>query len=102
YWVAYRLDLLTKEHLRITVGQGDFDRWSPFTSQVAAAWIFVKSTPGAILQWLDAAGPGGTTETGFINQLKADSIGYRVVNAGTLDAVIPTSPIAAGNFWPTP
>jgi Dolichyl-phosphate-mannose-protein mannosyltransferase len=103
YWVAYRLDLLTKEHLKITVGQGDFDRWPPYTKQVdaqsEAAWIFVKSTQSAVLQWLDTAGPGGTTEAGFINQLKADSIGYRVVDAGTLDAVIPTSPVAPSNFW---
>ena len=106
YSVAYRLDLLSEEHLQVTVGQGEFDRWIPYTGQVAvhreAAWIFVKSTPTAIEQWVDTAGPGGTTEEGFINQLKMDSIGYRVVNAGTLDAVIPTSPIAAGNFWPTP
>ena len=106
YWVAYRLDLLSKEHLQVTVGQGEFDRWTPYTRQVSAhreaAWIFVKSTPSAIEQWFNTAGPGGTTEAGFINQLKADSIGYRVVNAGTLDAVIPTSPISAGNFWPTP
>lgn len=105
YWVAYRLDLLAKENLKITVGHGDFDRWTPFTRQVTShpesAWIFVKSTPAAIFQWLDVAGPGRTTETGFINQLKADSIGYRVVNADTLEAVIPTSPITAGSFWPT-
>jgi hypothetical protein len=106
YWVAYRLDLLSKERLKITVGQGDFERWPPFTQQVAAhpeaGWIFVKSTPAAIVQWLDTAGPGGTTEAGFVSQLKRDSIGYKVVDAGTLDVVIPTSPIAAGNFWPTP
>ena len=103
YWVAYRLDLLTKERLTITVGRGELDRWPPYTRQVAAdgeaAWIFVNPTPGAFLQWLDVSGPAGVTESGFINQLKADSIGYRLVHAGTLDAVIPTSPISANNFW---
>jgi len=105
YWVAYRLDLLSHEHLKLTVGKGEVDRWPALNRQVSnhrlAAWVFVKPTSAASSQFVSVSGPGGLTETAFTDQLKLNSVGYKLVDAGILEAVIPNSPISASDFWPT-
>jgi 4-amino-4-deoxy-L-arabinose transferase-like glycosyltransferase len=106
YWVAYRLDLLSHDRLKLTVGKGEDDRWPYLNRQVSgralAAWIFVKPTPAANSQFVSVAGPGGLTETAFTDQLTLNSVAYRVVDAGILDAVVPDTPIMAADFWPHP
>lgn len=105
YWVVYRLDFLSHEHLKLTVGRGDFDRWPALNRRVAgdgrAAWIFIKPSAVSASQFADVSGgPSGLTEAAFTDQLKLNSINYRIVDAGIVDAVIPNIPIRASDFWP--
>ena len=104
YWVAYRLDYLSDEHLKLSVGRGEVDRWPALYRQVSqhprAAWVFGKPTALASSQFVSVSGPGGLTETAFTNNLKLNSIPYKIVDAGILEAVVPTSPISASDFWP--
>lgn len=105
YWAAYRLDFLSHEHLKLTPGHNEVDRWPVLNGEVSAdglaAWVFVEPSAIAASQFMTSGGPSGIDETTFASQLKARGIGYRVVGAGILDAVIPNSPISANDFWPT-
>jgi hypothetical protein len=106
YWVAYRLDFLSDGRLQLTVGHGDFVRWPQLDHQVRtdplAAWIFLKPSATAGLQFGNVQGPGGLTETAFLSDLRLNEIGFRVVHAGLVDAVVPTRPVPAGIVWPQP
>jgi hypothetical protein len=98
YWIAYKLDFLSRERLAITTIAPDPDRWTQLNKAVSRsarpAWLFVPPNqlvavngefgPAAFL-----AGPGLLTEAAFEAKLKALGVAYRVVGAGMVDAVIP-------------
>lgn len=100
YWVAYRLDLLSNNHLQLTVVGTDPDRWPALNRKVladpGAAWLFVQPTAIAFSQFgytPDIQGPGGLTEAAFLADLKLNGIGYRIVHAGIVQAVLPARAI---------
>jgi 4-amino-4-deoxy-L-arabinose transferase-like glycosyltransferase len=98
YWVAYKVDLLSRGALVITPGPGDVDRSRAIDAQVAAAarpaWLFVppaqlsvgfaQFSPTAVI-----VGPRAVTEPNFVAALHRLGISYRTINAGLLDAVVP-------------
>ena len=104
YWVAYRLDLLSHGHLQLTVGHGEFVRWDALDRQVRAnpraAWLFVKPSSDSAIQFGVFAGPGGITETTLLGDLRMNQIGFRVIHAGLVDAVIPNQPVPTAIVWP--
>lgn len=100
YWVAYKLDFLSKGHLAITVAGYDPDRSKTINSQVlesrSPAWLFVP--PG--LATLDGTqftapklslGPanGNFHEAKLIATLRRMQVGYRSFDAGLLIAIVP-------------
>jgi hypothetical protein len=104
YWVAYRLDFLSHNRLKLTVGKGQFDRWPSLDREVASnkssAWIFVKPSATADRQFGDRSGPGGLLEALLIDDLRRTRVGYRTVGAGLLEAIIPARPVSARDYWP--
>jgi dolichyl-phosphate-mannose-protein mannosyltransferase len=106
YWVAYKLDFLSHEHLVVTVGASETDRSQTIDEAVrradTAAWLFVPvSHLPAGYQMFGATdlirGPDGVSELAFREQLDRMHVGYRIVHAGPIDAVIPERQIAPEN-----
>jgi Dolichyl-phosphate-mannose-protein mannosyltransferase len=102
YWVAYKLDFLSKGRLNITTTGNDIDRMPLINKTVQkskrVAWIFVPpyeqnidgtqfSAPPLIV------GPGSVRESTFVQTLDHLGVGYRVVNAGVLVAITPDRPL---------
>jgi hypothetical protein len=92
YWVAFNLDLLSGEKLRIT---GDPNRWSALTRQVrespTAAWLFVQPSTLTFSQFAvtpSIDGPG-LTEPTFLSYLHRAGYHYKRIRVGPIDAVIP-------------
>ena len=98
YWVAYRLDFLSRDSLAITTAGHDTDRSSTTDRKVDRspnpAWLFVPKAevtrdgtqftkPGLV------AGPDGVTEHRFLATLHQLGIPSRIVDTGLLRAVIP-------------
>ena len=104
YWVAYRLDLLSNNHLQLTVAGTDVDRWPSLNRKVLAdpdsAWLFVQLNHLTFTQFgstPDIQGPGGLSESTFLLDLQLNGIRYRVVHAGVVQAVIPAGPVNAAD-----
>ncbi len=100
YWVAYKLDYMSDQRLKITTVTGDVDRWRSQQVQVrhapTQAWVFAPLTPAAFDEFAQTTliqGPGGLGEAVFVHGLDALHIRYRVVDAGLLQAVIPARPV---------
>jgi 4-amino-4-deoxy-L-arabinose transferase-like glycosyltransferase len=101
YWVAYKVDLLNPK-MAITPAPGDVDRSAALDREVDAstqqAWLFV---PPQLMQKGDVefsttpfiAGPGGVTQSAFVLALAHLGIPYRTINAGLLNAVVPSRPV---------
>jgi hypothetical protein len=100
YWVAYKLDFLSRGHLQITVAGYDDDRVLPIDAVVlkskAPAWLFVPADVATLngTQFtipVFALGPdnGEVNETQFRALLHRMHIGFQVVNTDVLTAIIP-------------
>jgi hypothetical protein len=100
YWVAYKLDFFSKGRLNITTAGYDDVRSVTIGEVVERstrpAWLFVPPDKGTedgtqfTDRWL-AVGPdaGMVTEARFLNTLHSLGVGYRIVNAGIVLAVVP-------------
>ncbi len=98
YWVAYDLDFLSHERLDVT--DPSVDRWVALYQRVRRspdpAWIFYAPTrvPEAVAQFGSPnQGPFAYPESEFLTGLAALGIGYRIVHAGVLDAVVTDRPV---------
>jgi hypothetical protein len=96
YWVAYRVDFLSGDKINLTVVGSDPDRWQAQHRTVdrskAPAWIFVPPDPAGLAQFAGTpliVGPANITQAQFEADLHRLGIGYRVVDAGLIHAVIP-------------
>lgn len=94
YWVAYDLDLLSNDQLAIT--DVTADRWVALYDRVRSAtnqaWIFYSPNRMAAATTAFQApfpGPDGYSEAIFVAKLQALGVGYHLVRAGVLDAVMP-------------
>ena len=99
YWVAYKLDFLSRGRLRFvpappseirTVGMlGQVER-APAMRQV---WLFVRPTALERAEYVDSTviqGPGALAEPAFLDDLRRLGVGSRVVRMGAVDAVVPS------------
>jgi hypothetical protein len=98
YWVAYDLDFLSHEQLDVT--DPSADRWVALYRRVRTspdpAWIFYAPARvgPAIAQFQSPRqGPFGYTESRFLAGLTKLGVGYRIVHAGVLDAVVTDRPV---------
>ncbi len=103
YWLAYDFDFLSKERLAITTVPGaDTNRFKSLNRAVetspAPAWLFVP--PGQIGEGFRLfanteaiIGPASLPEPAFVAKLDALNIPYRIVDAGVVQAVIPSRPV---------
>jgi hypothetical protein len=102
YWVAYKLDFLSRGKLALTVAGSDPDRWLELNHRVTQshtpAWLFV--TPGHLdaglsqfAETMEIVGPSGQTRMEFIAALDRLGIPYRTMTVGPLDVVIPSQPV---------
>jgi hypothetical protein len=99
YWgnTAYSIVFLSDE--RLAVSDAIADRSVALYRRVGAAprqaWIFLA--PGKVSAAETAfqlgSGPSGYPETTFLSKLGTLRVGYRVVHAGVLDAVVPASAV---------
>lgn len=99
YWIAYKLDFVGGGGLEITTTGADPDRSTAIDREVSharhPAWLFVPDNDvlEATYQFGTAAGPDGQDEAAFLDELRTSHIGYRVVVAGLVEAVIPDRPL---------
>jgi hypothetical protein len=103
YWVAYKLDFLSHGRLTVTVGATETDR-SPAIDEAVrradtAAWLFVPASQSLLGYRTFGAtdlirGPDGMAERVFLDRLHRMHVGYRIVHAGPIDAVLPLRQIA--------
>ena len=100
YWVAYRLNLLSGERLRLTPLAGDTVRDPALARSVAAdpnaAWIFVAPTGLSLAQFgitTRISGPNGISEAKFTAALDRMGVPYREIDADLIHAVIPGRPV---------
>jgi hypothetical protein len=110
YWVAYKLDFLSHERVMVTVGAREPDRSQSIDRAVhrarSSAWLFVPHanalagyrTFGATDQ---IRGPDGVSERAFLDELDHLRVGYRIVHADIIDAVIPARPIPPESVEPS-
>jgi hypothetical protein len=96
YWVAYKLDFLGDGRLQITTAGTDVDRWQAQHVAVrqakSVAWLFTTPTGEPAAQFgltTSIQGPNGMSETQFLTELVRLGVGYHVVQAGLVQAVIP-------------
>jgi hypothetical protein len=103
YWVAYKLDLLSRGTLTVSPEFGDVLRSRALEGDVARArqqaWLFVPPSQIASGYFQFSAtpvidGPRGIEETGFVAALDRMGVGHRTVRAGILDAVVPARPVS--------
>jgi hypothetical protein len=109
YWVAYRLDLLSGGTLTLTSVAPDIVRSTVMTRTVddskRPAWIFIPSvspTSTAVAQFAQTAGiqgPNGLPEATFVADLQRMGIGYRVVNVGLIQAIVPDRRVTSGEIY---
>jgi Dolichyl-phosphate-mannose-protein mannosyltransferase len=99
YWVAYKLDFLSRGRLTFTpIGPAAASRSTRIDAEVArrkgTAWIFVPLNEAArggvqfVLPFL-VVGPGGVSERQFTDNLQHLGIPFRRIDAGVLDAIVP-------------
>jgi hypothetical protein len=98
YWVAYNLDFLSHERLR--VADPSADRWAPLYREVQAAqnpaWIFYnpKKINEAEAEFRSPdRGPFAYSESLFLGKLAPLHIGYRIIHLGVLDAIVTSSAV---------
>jgi hypothetical protein len=98
YWVAYDVDLLS--HERLSVSDVYSDRWVALYYKVraapSAAWLFYAPSQVAVASVAfdsTAPGPYAYPESLFLSKLAALGVGYRLVHAGVLDAIVPDRPV---------
>jgi hypothetical protein len=99
YFVAYKLDFLSKGRLAVTTAGFQNDRSPTINAAVEhsrrPAWLFVGGRQVSVDGWQFSAttvgGPDGETEAMFVATLKHRHLPYRVVDAGILSAVIPAT-----------
>jgi hypothetical protein len=98
YWVAYDLDFLSGGRLLVTTMPPDEVLDSSVNREVRrapdAAWIFVPHDKAVDGYWqfgesTQIAGPGGSDEQSLLSRLRSTRVGFRIVRAGILDAVLP-------------
>ncbi len=98
YWVAYKLDFVSRGNLSVTVAGSDPDRWEGLSQQVrtskSPAWLFVPpaQVPIGLAQFAqtdEIQGPSGLTEANFLTALARLGVPYKMVEAGPIQAVIP-------------
>lgn len=96
YWTAYDLDFLSGGSPAISPSPLDTVRSRAIAAEVASAkdpaWLFFapgEASQAAATFGNPQPGPGPYTERTFEAHLKALGIGYKVVNLGLLDAVVP-------------
>lgn len=104
YWVAYRLDFLSRGNLNITTAGADNDRSPTINEDVARsrdpAWLFVPPSEAwrdgdqFLAPWL-SIGPdaGDITEGRFTTALLRLGIRYRTVDTGILVAIVPDAAV---------
>jgi hypothetical protein len=106
YWVAYKLDFVSRGNLSVTVAGTDPDRWQALSQQVrmskSPAWLFVPpgQVPVGLAQFAqtdEIQGPSGLTEANFLAALTRLGIPYKTVNAGPIQAVIPARQVQLGD-----
>jgi hypothetical protein len=97
YWIAYKLDFLSKDALLITTAGTDRDRFPAIDQTVRrspqAAWVFAPNPLPAEQIFGDSTfvvGPDGMTESQFLARLHSLGVPYRAVDAGILTAIIPS------------
>ena len=105
YWVAYKLDFLSRGRLTITTAGYDADRSQSINKKVKAstwpAFLFVSrrqsgkdgtqfSAPKLII------GPDGVSESTFLATLQRLGVPHRIISTGILQAVVPYEPISLG------
>jgi hypothetical protein len=99
YWIAYKLDFMGGKEVQITTAGDDADRSHVIDLAVARAphpaWLFVPASQmqKAENQFSSTLGPGGQSQSSFDESLLTQHIGYRVVDAGLVVAVIPDKPV---------
>ncbi len=100
YWAAYKLDFLSRGRLTITTAGYDTDRSRAINARVVAsprpAWLFVPVNQAQIDGTQFSApsltvGPDSLTEFKFLLILNALGIHYRIIDAGILQAVEPST-----------
>jgi hypothetical protein len=96
YWTAYDLDFLSGGSPAISPSRLDTVRSTGLAAEVAAAkdpaWLFFPphgASRAAAVFGNPQPGPGSYTEQTFEAHLEALGIGYKVVQLGILDAVVP-------------
>ena len=96
YWTAYDLDFLSGGSPAISPSRLDTVRSTGLAAEVASAkdpaWLFFpphEASRAAAVFGNPQPGPGSYTEQTFEAHLEALGIGYKVVQLGILDAVVP-------------
>ena len=102
YWVAYKLDFLSRGHLIMTTAGYDTDRSQAIDAAVVAsrrpAWLFVPLSESQIDGTQFSApsltiGPDFVPESRFLATLHTLGVRYRIIDAGILQAVVPLKPV---------
>lgn len=98
YWVAYKLDFLSRSRLTITSIGRDVVRSAAIEDDVLhskhPAWLFVPpgETDRGASQFsapVLTIGPDGVPESSFVATLQYLHVRYRVIRTGVLNAVVP-------------
>jgi hypothetical protein len=96
YWVAYKLDYLSNGGLEITTAGTDVNRWQAQNEAVSRApsqaWLFTSGAADPLGQFAGTpfiVGPDGMSKAQFLAALTRLGVGYRVVDTGLVQAVIP-------------
>jgi hypothetical protein len=105
YWVAYKLDFLSRGRLVITTAGYDADRSRAINAAVVAsgrpAWLFVPKRDSQIDGTQFSApsltiGPDGVPESQFLATLHKLGVGYRIIDTGIVQAVLPDRRVTQG------
>lgn len=102
YWVAYDLDFVSRDRLRIADAPPSPDRWPGLVAEVRAqpavrqSWLFLRPGPRARAQYVQSAvlqGPGGLAEATFVADLDRLGVTYRIHQIGSVAVVTPSRPV---------
>ncbi len=97
YWVAYKLDFLSGDRLKLTVAGTDPDRWKQLTAEVRRSahpgWIFIapghRVAASAEFANEGEVGPSAVTVTQFTQALREHGIPFRVIDTGIFRVIVP-------------
>jgi hypothetical protein len=101
YWIAYKVDFLSGERLRIVPSPPSPDRTPALTARVAAApardeaWLFMVPSRFEEVEYHTwgspvLRGPGGLPEASFLSDLGRLGVRYRVLHLRDVDVVYPS------------